>query len=181
MTPSQFNKNVFHPLQTYEWGRYFQKMGFKVLRNTLKEDRAAPCGVQVLIQKSAVRNHSLAYVPRAPLPGPRQFAYLKAIAKKHSCLSLKIEPCQGWLYPVTRADKLKKKAAEKRILSFGGIPSRSVYPRHTLLVSLKASTPVLLRRMHYKTRYNIRLAERKGVIVLRDNSDQCFERIARRP
>ncbi len=175
VTPAQFNKGVSHPLQTYEWGRYCHRLGFKVIRHRLKEDPGPSFGVQAIIQKSVVRNHNLAYVPRAPLPGRRQISYLKTIAKKHACISLKIEPCYGWLYPMTSTDKAEKRSIERKIHSQGGLNSRGVYPQHTLLISLEGPDPALLGKMHSKTRYNIRLAERKGVAVTRDNSDQCFE------
>ncbi len=43
--------------------------------------------------------------------------------------------------------------------------ARDLLPPDTVLVDLDAAEDGLLARMHHKTRYNIRLAERRGVVV----------------
>jgi peptidoglycan pentaglycine glycine transferase (the first glycine) len=43
--------------------------------------------------------------------------------------------------------------------------AHTIQPRRTLLVDLAGDDDTILGRMHQKTRYNIRLAERKGVTV----------------
>lgn len=42
---------------------------------------------------------------------------------------------------------------------------RDMLPADTVLVDLAAAEDAILARMHHKTRYNIRLAERRGVVV----------------
>ena len=49
-----------------------------------------------------------------------------------------------------------------------------MFTKHTFQLNLKTSEEEILARMHPKTRYNIRLAERKGVKVVIDNSENSF-------
>jgi lipid II:glycine glycyltransferase (peptidoglycan interpeptide bridge formation enzyme) len=62
----------------------------------------------------------------------------------------------------------------------GFLPSRrSVQPPRTLVVDLTGDEETVLSRMHAKTRYNIRLAERKGVTVRTWNDLEAFASMVR--
>ncbi|HHS97479.1 MAG TPA: peptidoglycan bridge formation glycyltransferase FemA/FemB family protein, partial [Chloroflexi bacterium] len=55
----------------------------------------------------------------------------------------------------------------KRLAALGFVPSPldSIQPRRTLVVDLSGTEEEVLARMKQKTRYNVRLAARKGVVV----------------
>ncbi|NIV29997.1 MAG: peptidoglycan bridge formation glycyltransferase FemA/FemB family protein, partial [Anaerolineae bacterium] len=54
----------------------------------------------------------------------------------------------------------------EHLQALGFRPStQAIQPRRTILVDLTADQEELLRRMKQKTRYNVRLAARKGVTV----------------
>ena len=72
----------------------------------------------------------------------------RAVAKESGAVFLKIDP----LSPVSR---------------YAGVSSFSLQPMRSLMVEMTKSEEELLRAMHEKTRYNIRLAERKGVEITR--------------
>jgi len=54
------------------------------------------------------------------------------------------------------------------------VEPHTIQPRSTILVDLTGNEDELLARMKQKTRYNIRLAEKKGVVVRETNDIQGF-------
>ena len=126
------------------------------------------------------------YAPRGPLlnqtlSSEKRLAVLKflftAIARlesrpcfKPGALFLKIEPANQDLD--FKAQNFKQKTFSS-VLKI--IPSPDVQPRRTLVLDLKKTPEELLSAMHQKTRYNIRLAERKGVQITKGNINDFAE------
>jgi len=95
------------------------------------------------------------YCPQGP--GVADLAGLKAIVKdlqKQPAFLIKLEP-------------LLPQALGAKLAPFGLIkPPRQVqYNSHTVVVDLEPDTETILAGFRQKTRYNVRLAERKGVTV----------------
>jgi lipid II:glycine glycyltransferase (peptidoglycan interpeptide bridge formation enzyme) len=70
---------------------------------------------------------------------------LRDLAKEEGCIFIKIEPLK------------------QSLDNFGFKKVKPVQPAKTLMLDLSKSEEELLTEMHQKTRYNIRLAEKKGV------------------
>jgi lipid II:glycine glycyltransferase (peptidoglycan interpeptide bridge formation enzyme) len=99
----------------------------------------------------------IAYVPMGPLGDwiPDLVPALISTARDLRCFALKLEPDAPDGSPL--ADPLG---------ALGFVPSlHAVQPRRSLVVDLTPAEDAILARMHQKTRYNIRLAERKQVTV----------------
>jgi lipid II:glycine glycyltransferase (peptidoglycan interpeptide bridge formation enzyme) len=62
------------------------------------------------------------------------------------------------------------------VKSFGAIPGKTVFTPTTFQIDLTPSEENLMKSFSSKTRYNIRVAQRNGVVVKEDNSDKAFER-----
>ena len=64
---------------------------------------------------------------------------------------------------------------KKFLLANGCQPGRPLFTRHTLRIDLTKTEEKILARMKEKTRYNLRLAQKRGVEVVEDNSSEAFE------
>jgi lipid II:glycine glycyltransferase (peptidoglycan interpeptide bridge formation enzyme) len=146
-----------HVLQSWAWGELKARFGWRVQR--LAVDGAL---AQVLFRSLPGGLGTIAYVPKGPLADYGDAASLRALldailplARQRRALCLKIEP-----------DLEDDPALVERLRALGFRPSpQVVQPRRTILVDLAPEPEELLRRMKQKTRYNIRLAARKGVTV----------------
>jgi lipid II:glycine glycyltransferase (peptidoglycan interpeptide bridge formation enzyme) len=155
-----------HLLQTAEWGELKSAFGWKVERVVFSE-----IGVQILFHHLPL-GFTFAYIPKGPVLASSSFlpssmltgfwSAVDRICRSHRAIFLKIEP-DAW--------------ETDRCLLFIDhfIPSpHSVQPRHTIVVDMRGSEEEILARMKQKARYNIRLAERKSVIVQPWNDLEAF-------
>jgi peptidoglycan pentaglycine glycine transferase (the first glycine) len=111
---------------------------------------------------------TLAYVPRGPVVDPDNrealallLSALHRVVRREKAIFLKLEP--PWEDDPSLDEFLK---------AHGFRPSsQTIQPRTTLLLGLTVDLDDLLAQMKPKTRYNIRLAGRKGVVV-REGSEE---------
>jgi lipid II:glycine glycyltransferase (peptidoglycan interpeptide bridge formation enzyme) len=158
-----------HLLQAWEWGAFKGAWGWQAHRVVVERADRAPgtailAGAQVLLRRPVARvPFKVAYVPRGPLVDPLQAAPrvvgalwggLHHVCRRRRAVFCKIEPNLP-ASPVL--------AAELR--SAGLRPADHIQPLSTILLDLAGSEDDLLGRMKPKTRYNIRLAGRRGVQV----------------
>jgi len=150
-----------HILQSWAWGALKARFGWRVQRLAV-----GSAGAQVLYRSLPAGLGTIAYVPKGPLADlfdpsalQRLLEAIQPVARKQRAICLKIEP------------HLEDDAAlAGRLQTLGFRPSpQAVQPRRTILVDLDAEPETLLKRMKQKTRYNIRLAARRGVIVRAGN------------
>jgi len=114
---------------------------------------------------------SIAYVPRGPIYFPagdrsegleRAFWWaVHAQARRLGTIFLKVEP------EVTLDGPSMRKEMDTRMARLGFRPSGRLQPARTIVLDLTQSEEDLLKGMKPKTRYNVRLAGRRGVQVRR--------------
>jgi lipid II:glycine glycyltransferase (peptidoglycan interpeptide bridge formation enzyme) len=150
-----------HPLQTSAWGRLKARFGWQRQIVALAGPDGCPQAGSLLLFRR-VAGLSMAYAPKGPLTSwsdPAQtsalLAALRTECSRQGALFLKIEP------------DLPDTPANRNLLThYGFRPSpQSIQPRSTIVLEIGGSEEAILQRMKSKWRYNIRLAERKGVTV----------------
>lgn len=141
-----------HLLQKAEWGDLKTGFGWRTRRAAIKN-----CGAQVLFRQLPL-GFSVGYIPRGPVgtPSPEFWKEVDRLAKLERAVFLKLEP-DIW-------GELDDAQARNLLPGFQRSP-HSIQPPRTIVVDLKCGEDEILARMKQKTRYNIHLAERKGVVV----------------
>ncbi len=152
-----------HLLQSSAWGALKATFGWEAARL-----RCGAAGAQILFRRlpAGVR---LAYIPKGPIGPwlPDLLPELDRLCRSRGAFLLKVEP--------DSADD-SSLAALLRRHGFRRSP-HTIQPRSTLVVDLVGEEETLLARMHPKTRYNIRLAQKKGVHVRPWDDVEAFSRM----
>jgi len=151
-----FNKKSNHPLQSWEWGEFREAWGNKVVRFS---------NFQIIFSKIPFTQFTIGTLIRGPEPTKKQIEEIKRTAQGNRALFVKLEP--NVLYNSKLAKKMKV---------WGLIKGRRLFTPQSFWIDLKKSEDELLKSFHPKTRYNIRLAQRQGVEVIENNSDEDFEK-----
>jgi lipid II:glycine glycyltransferase (peptidoglycan interpeptide bridge formation enzyme) len=150
-----------HALQSWEWGELKERTGWHAHRLALGEGPEIRACAQVLVRRLPMGVGRLGYVPRGPVLDYGDANLVRAtvdalrdFATKLGLISLKVEP------EVTEPSE-----APETLLNAGLHAGKPVQLRSTIWVDLTAREEGILARMKQKTRYNVRLAEKKGVVV----------------
>jgi lipid II:glycine glycyltransferase (peptidoglycan interpeptide bridge formation enzyme) len=153
-----------HLLQSPLWGQF--KAGFGWEPEIFRNESAQ---AQVLFRRLPL-GLSIAYLPKGPVGHDWESLWpqIDVTCKKHRAVFLQVEP--------DLAEGDPKPALAEQMQGFTVEP-HTIQPRSTILVDLKADEEKLLSRMKQKTRYNIRLAEKKGVVVRETDDIQGFHRL----
>jgi peptidoglycan pentaglycine glycine transferase (the first glycine) len=182
---SKIERSPFH--QSFGWGEFQKRAGNDVVRAGIKEDEKLIAAATFIVKKLPL-GLSYLYCPRGPVldfrmspaistsfvggiphipaqSGMREIfdfrfgeiwkiirEHIYNLAKAKNAIFLRYEP-QFEFYSKIKNQKLKI------------YKSLDVQPSKTLVLDLSKIKEELLSEMHPKTRYNIRLAEKKGVKV----------------
>ncbi len=166
-----FNKNTTHPFQSWEWGEFREKTGNIPLRFCEYQNKTSVNSYQLMMHKIPHTKYKIGTLIKCPRPTQQLINYLKTLAKKENLIFIKIEPN----YPVNNKEKIKQSMI-KLLKDNNATPGKELFNPSTFWVDINKTEDQLLESFHPKTRYNIRLAERKGVEVVEDNSKKAFEK-----
>ncbi|MEI6326570.1 MAG: peptidoglycan bridge formation glycyltransferase FemA/FemB family protein [Candidatus Roizmanbacteria bacterium] len=173
-----WNTHVDHPMQSWEWGDIRTSEGKQVIRFIESEheihtnSHQVQAVYQMTLHPIPYTSYSIGYIPKSKWPSEEFLRYAKKYAHTHHILFIKFEP--------HTLDPLKH---SKEYRANNSLLIRSAHPLFTpwtQTLDLTPSEEDLLKSMHTKTRYNIRLAEKKGIVVKQmsdENGYAIFEKL----
>lgn len=143
-----------HLLQLGEWGELKKNFGWKPVRIIFD----SKTGSQILFRRLPL-GLTIGYMPKPVMSNELQetsnefWKEVDSVCKQNRAIFLKIEP-DIW------ADEFQPFNLKTFKLS-----NHNIQPPRTIVVDIKDSDETILSRMKPKCRYNIRLAEKKGITI----------------
>ncbi len=175
-----------HLLQTWQWAEVKAKYGWKpmpfIWHLQLATPNSQPVAAAMVLKRAIpvggfARRMSVLYIPKGPLMDWNDAALrqrvlddLQAYARRQGAIFVKIDPdvALGTGIPGGEEEALDNggQAVRSDLTRRGWLfSSDQIQFRNTVLIDLSPPEEELLARMKQKTRYNVRLAAKKGVTV----------------
>jgi peptidoglycan pentaglycine glycine transferase (the first glycine) len=155
-----------HVLQSWEWGEFKLRYGWRPERLLWLDDGLPRAATSILTRRLGRWPAAVVYVPKGPALDygdggllNQVLAHLETAARRERALFVKIDPD-------VRADTATGSAVVETLRRRGWRVSREqVQFRNTMLLDLTRDSDEILAAMKSKWRYNVRLAQRRGVTV----------------
>jgi len=178
-----------HILQSWNWGEVKRFSGWEPIHKTWWDDNEKVSAAALILMrtisfKGIMTPLCIMYLPRGPLLHDwkddalvsQVFADLQNLGRKHKVIFIKIDPeielgrgipGPGGALVNPFSDLLIEELREAH-----WVPSaEQVQFRNTMLIDLRPDQDQLLANMKQKTRYNIRLAQKRGVKIRAGSTD----------
>ena len=162
-------------LQSWEWGEFKARHGWQASRLLWRANGQPLAAASILQRKMPRLPFPLLYVPRGPLLNwtnarliERVLTDLETLARQRKAICIKIDPD---VYYPDRSPSFSPRPAcatdTARLLEARGwrYSDEQIQFCNTVLLDLDRSEEDLLAEMKSKTRYNVRLAARRGVTI----------------
>jgi peptidoglycan pentaglycine glycine transferase (the first glycine) len=171
-----------HILQTAEWGAVKETHGWKAIPQVWTDGDGELCAAALVLKRTisfggfSAKLHIL-YVPRGPILDWRNenlqrkvLEDLKSLASKQGAIFIKIDPDVPLGFGIPESDTAITHKIGENLAAFLNrtdwqYSKDQIQFQNSVLLDIAGSQQKMLANMKQKTRYNIRLAERKGVLI----------------
>ncbi len=163
----EFNRLALHPLQSWEWGEFRKKTGIEVIRLGKYIDNNLTETAQITIHQLPFTKYTIGYFPKGNIPSKEMLQKLFEVGQENRCIFIKLEPNiiinnENPQLPITNYQ-----------LPISPSP-HPLFTKYTFQLDLTKTEEKLLINMHPKTRYNIKVAQKNGVVVTEELDEKAF-------
>lgn len=188
---SEYNKTATHPLQSYEWGEFREKTGIQVIRRGFYDPKSGSKkllkGFTLTIHKIPKTPFTIGYLPKSDLPDSDMLHELIKIGREENCIHIQLEPniikrnlSKTGIENYENENLDFTENCKLKIKNLSIAPAaHPLFTKYTFILDLTKTEEELLKNMHPKARYNIKVAQKHGVEVTEDNTDEAFENYLR--
>lgn len=171
-----FDAIATHPLQSWDWGRFREATGVQVARlGIYNESGKIQTGMQVTFHAIPVLGGQAGYFPKGAQPTEEMLSSLQSLGRQVGAVFIKMEP--NLQFPAGEKEYFRD--VEKLIESHGGVPAQALFTPYSFVLDLTPTEDELMENCKSKTRYNIRLAQKKGVEIVEDTTEAGMEEYIR--
>lgn len=160
-----FDSLATHPLQSYAWGQFRKATHISVVRKILLDDKKPTASIQLTIHRIPHTPWNIGYFPKGTIPTKDIITALQKIGKENNCIFIQLEP--NSIFTQNDAKKMKEIALRPA--------AHPLFTQYTFQLDLTQSEEMLLKHMHPKTRYNIKIAQKHHVEITKEDTNEGFD------
>jgi lipid II:glycine glycyltransferase (peptidoglycan interpeptide bridge formation enzyme) len=136
---------------------------------------------QMTLHKVPYLRQTIGYLPKGPMPSTIMVNGLSTIARERNVAFIKLEPdVEKRQRDPSIALRASKETESQRFDKLGLVKAKkALFTKYNFVLDLTKSEEELMAAMHPKTRYNIKVAQKKGVEVYESTTEKDFETYVR--
>lgn len=166
----QFNSLATHPLQSWQWGQFRKKTNVEIIRLARVFGSQPVEAIQMSVHTIPHTPFTIGYIAKSGIPTKAMFAKLIEIGSAKKCILIKLEPNVEKIH----AEMPKTISYKNRLYEINSSP-HPLFTNFTFILDLTQTEEELLKNLHPKTRYNIKVAQKHSVLIEEDNSEKAFD------
>lgn len=158
----EYNKAITHIVQSWQWGQFRLNLNTKLKRYGIYENGKLKTAFHLSFHKIPFTKYFVGYLAKGPVPNKNLAEALKQIGKEENCAFIKVEP------NIETGEKYELDKSFKR-------SPKPHFTKYNYILDLTKSNEEILKNMHQKFRYNIKVAQKHKVEVKLRTDDEAFE------